>query len=46
MGVELGKELAGRIAPELTAADAPRLAHDSSTNALIGRYRALRARRE
>jgi len=36
-GVELGKQLASRIAPELTN-DAP-LAHDSSTNALIRRYR-------
>src|SRR5947209_10582181 len=36
-GVELGKQLANRIAPELTN-DAP-LAHDSSTNALIARYR-------
>jgi glucose-6-phosphate isomerase len=37
-GVELGKVLAVRIAGEL-AADEPRLAHDSSTNALIERYR-------
>ena len=37
-GVELGKVLAQRIVPELSAAtDAP-LAHDSSTNALIRRY--------
>jgi glucose-6-phosphate isomerase len=36
-GVELGKQLANRIAPEL-ATEAP-LAHDSSTNALIARYR-------
>ena len=36
-GVELGKKLAGAIAEEL-ANDAP-LAHDSSTNALIRRYR-------
>jgi glucose-6-phosphate isomerase len=41
-GVELGKVLAKRIAPELTAADEPALAHDSSTNALIRRYRRLR----
>jgi len=41
-GVELGKVLATRIAPELTAADEPDLAHDSSTNALIRRYRRLR----
>ena len=38
-GVELGKVLAGRIAPELEAKDEPQLAHDSSTNALIRRYR-------
>jgi glucose-6-phosphate isomerase len=38
-GVELGKALAQRIIPELKAPpDAP-LAHDSSTNALIRRYR-------
>ncbi|MHB8234352.1 MAG: glucose-6-phosphate isomerase, partial [Solirubrobacteraceae bacterium] len=41
-GVELGKELARRIIPELLSADEPALAHDSSTNALIRRYRALR----
>jgi glucose-6-phosphate isomerase len=41
-GVELGKALAQRIAPELAAGpDAP-LAHDSSTNALIRRYRQRR----
>jgi glucose-6-phosphate isomerase len=39
-GVELGKALAGRIVPELKAAT--ELAHDSSTNALIRRYRKLR----
>jgi glucose-6-phosphate isomerase len=38
-GVELGKALATRIAPELTAREEPRLPHDSSTNALIRRYR-------
>ena len=43
-GVELGKVLAQRIAPELEAAAAPELAHDSSTNALIRRYRAARGR--
>jgi glucose-6-phosphate isomerase len=43
-GVQLGKELAGRIAPELVADQAPELRHDSSTNALIHRYRALRGR--
>ena len=42
-GVELGKVLAGRIVPELTAPAAARLLHDSSTNALIRRYRQLRA---
>jgi glucose-6-phosphate isomerase len=41
-GVELGKALAQRIMPELTADDEPELAHDSSTNALIRRYRSLR----
>jgi glucose-6-phosphate isomerase len=38
-GVELGKVLAKRIAPELAAPDEPKLSHDSSTNALIRRYR-------
>ena len=38
-GVELGKVLAQRIIPELEATDEPKLAHDSSTNALIRRYR-------
>jgi glucose-6-phosphate isomerase len=38
-GVELGKALAKRFAEELRA-DAPALAHDSSTNALIERHRA------
>ena len=41
-GVELGKALAKRIVPELTSPDEPRLAHDSSTNALVRRYRARR----
>lgn len=41
-GVELGKVLAGRIAPELESADEPKLQHDSSTNTLIRRYRARR----
>ena len=45
-GVELGKVLASRIAPELTSDDAPPLAHDSSTNALIGRYRRTGSHRE
>ena len=42
-GVELGKVLASRIVPELESASEPRLGHDSSTNALIRRYRRLRA---
>ncbi|HZW76399.1 MAG TPA: glucose-6-phosphate isomerase, partial [Caldimonas sp.] len=42
-GVELGKVLAQRIVPELTNAAEPQLAHDSSTNALIRRYRRGRA---
>ena len=39
-GVELGKVLAVRIIPELESAEEPALKHDSSTNALIKRYRA------
>jgi len=41
-GVELGKQLAKTTIAELTAKDEPKLAHDSSTNALIRRYRQLR----
>src|ERR1700678_884617 len=41
-GVELGKVLAQKIIPELESAKEPALAHDSSTNALIRRYRARR----
>ena len=41
-GVELGKVLAQRIIPELGSAASPRSTHDSSTNALIRRYRKLR----
>jgi glucose-6-phosphate isomerase len=41
-GVELGKALAVRIIPELESAADPDLNHDSSTNALIRRYRAMR----
>jgi glucose-6-phosphate isomerase len=41
-GVELGKALAKTAAAELTSADEPTLRHDSSTNALIRRYRRLR----
>jgi glucose-6-phosphate isomerase len=42
-GVELGKVLAQRILGELGAEEPPPLRHDSSTNALIRRYRAQRA---
>jgi glucose-6-phosphate isomerase len=42
-GVELGKVLAKRIAAELESPDDPELTHDSSTNALIRRYRAGKA---
>ena len=38
-GVELGKVLASRITPELESVEEPALQHDSSTNALIKRYR-------
>jgi glucose-6-phosphate isomerase len=41
-GVELGKVLAVQIIPELTSETEPELEHDSSTNALIRRYRALK----
>ncbi len=41
-GVELGKVLAKRIVPQLESADEPELDHDSSTNALIRRYRKRR----
>jgi glucose-6-phosphate isomerase len=41
-GVELGKVLAKKVAGELAAADEPELGHDSSTNALIRRYRTAR----
>ncbi|MET8156766.1 glucose-6-phosphate isomerase [Sphaerisporangium sp. NPDC005289] len=41
-GVELGKVLAGQIAPELQSDGEPDLAHDSSTNTLIRRYRGLK----
>jgi glucose-6-phosphate isomerase len=43
-GVELGKVLAVKIIPELTSATEPALDHDSSTNALIRKYRELKAR--
>jgi glucose-6-phosphate isomerase len=41
-GVELGKVLAQRIIPELESKTEPKLNHDSSTNALIRRYRKLK----
>ena len=41
-GVELGKALAQRIIPELESKTEPALAHDSSTNNLIRRYRKLK----
>jgi glucose-6-phosphate isomerase len=41
-GVEFGKMLTAHIAPELAAGWKHELHHDSSTNALIRRYRALR----
>ncbi|MGA2164435.1 MAG: glucose-6-phosphate isomerase [Solirubrobacteraceae bacterium] len=41
-GVELGKALAKKIVPELQSKAEPQLDHDSSTNALIRRYRAMR----
>ncbi len=45
-GVELGKELAGGILPELTPGVVPG-AHDASTTGLIARFRdAARARRD
>ncbi len=43
-GVELGKVLAEKIIPELSAGDDVPLNHDSSTNALIQRYRKLKLR--
>lgn len=42
-GVELGKVLAQRIIPELESKTPPRLKHDSSTNALIRRYRKMKS---
>ncbi|HUU24553.1 MAG TPA: glucose-6-phosphate isomerase [Methyloceanibacter sp.] len=42
-GVELGKVLANRIIPELQSKGEPTLKHDSSTNALIARYRQHKA---
>ena len=45
-GVELGKVLAKRITPELDSKVEPKLEHDSSTNALIRRYRKFKAQIE
>jgi glucose-6-phosphate isomerase len=42
-GVELGKVLAVQIIPELTSAQEPSLTHDSSTNALIRKYRSMKS---
>ena len=41
-GVELGKVLAQRIVPELESSGEPELTHDTSTNALIQRYRRMK----
>ena len=41
-GVELGKVLAQRIIPEVESENEPTLAHDSSTNNMIRRYRKIR----
>jgi len=41
-GVELGKSLAQEIIPDIESTAEPRLEHDSSTNALIRRYRKLK----
>ncbi len=43
-GVELGKVLANRIIPEVSATRTPKLAHDSSTNAAITHFRKARGR--
>src|ERR1700761_3499042 len=45
-GVELGKQLAQQIIPELTSSTEPELPHDSSTTALIRRYRSLKSSKE
>ena len=42
-GVELGKQLAQRIIPELESKEKPALKHDSSTNNLIEQYRKFKA---
>jgi len=43
VGVELGKQLAGRILPELKD-DRPVASHDSSTNGLINAYKEMKQR--
>jgi glucose-6-phosphate isomerase len=43
-GVELGKVLAKKIIPEIEGKDEPKLAHDSSTNAMIQRVRRVRVK--
>jgi glucose-6-phosphate isomerase len=45
-GVELGKQLAVAIIPELQSQGEPTLAHDSSTNALISLYRQLKRKED
>jgi len=45
-GVELGKQLAVAIIPELESQSEPTLAHDSSTNALISLYRELKRKED
>jgi glucose-6-phosphate isomerase len=42
-GVELGKALAQRIIPEIESKTEPQLAHDTSTNNLIKRFRKSKA---
>ena len=42
-GVELGKQLAQRIIPEIASETEPKLTHDSSTNNLIKRSRRLKS---
>lgn len=42
-GVELGKQLAGKILPELDGSSTAPLQHDASTNQLIERFRAARS---
>lgn len=43
-GVELGKQLAKQIIPELESTEMPELKHDSSTNNLIRRFRAAKGK--